>query len=74
MDPINEKQQNSEVKIEKEEFTDLIKIIAIYEAKSALAKLKLLKCLTEKGVRTLGKVVDKTSNLIDKKLQERDNK
>lgn len=67
MEPINE--DNST----KNEFTQLIKTIAVYEAKSAIAKLKLLKYITEKGFSTVGRVIDNAGEKIDNKLKENEN-
>ncbi|MFZ7121630.1 MAG: hypothetical protein ACOWWH_11865 [Eubacteriaceae bacterium] len=58
---------SEETKTEKEELADLLKSIAIFEAKSAIAKLKLLKYAAEKGAHSIGKAVDKASKFIENK-------
>lgn len=67
MNKFNDVNDSEENKTEKEELADLLKSIAIFEAKSAIAKLKLLKYAAEKGAHSIGKAVDKASKFIDNK-------
>lgn len=54
-------------KPEEEDVKDLVKSIAVFEAKSAIAKLKLAKFVVVKTIDTLGKTAKKVGNYVEKR-------
>lgn len=57
---------------ENEKLSDMLKTIAIYEAKSAVVKIKVVKRVADFGLHHIGNTLNKVNSIIDHKIKDKE--